>query len=65
MKNNIKKKIKTQQIKAGLVTKKQRSLLWEYILKEDMGVGYLHAQELQKIGFKVLKPLPLREGQPD
>ena len=62
--SNDKKTMKSAK-KSGKTTKKERTLVWEYILKNDMGIGYYNAQELSHKGFNVLKPLPLREGQPD
>lgn len=64
MTNKQKKSIKAQQIKLGKVNKKQRAALWQYILSNDLGVGYLQAQQLERKGFKVLKQI-YREGQPD
>lgn len=64
MTNKDKKLIKAQQIKLGKVNKKQRAALWQYILSNDLGMGYLQAQELERKGFKILKEI-YREGQPD
>ena len=57
-----KKLIKLQQIKLGKVSKKDRKALWSYILSGDMGVGYLDAQDLERMGVHVLK---VREYDPE
>ena len=65
MKAAQKKLIKHQQILLGKTSKKQRAALWQYLLKNDLGVGYYDAQEIQRRGIRVLKPLPFYEDQPN
>ena len=60
-----KKQIKYQQILLGKTSKKQRAALWQYILKGDLSVGYFDAQQLQRRGIMVLKPIPYYEDQPN
>ena len=60
-----KKQIHFTLIKMGRVSPKQRKLFWEYILHHDLGVGYYDAQQLQRKGFQVLKPVPYYEDQPN
>lgn len=60
-----KKLVKHQQILLGKTSKKQRAFLWQYILKNDLGVGYYDAQQLARKGFNVLKPLSYYEDQPN
>ena len=59
------KKIMRAAKKSGKTTKRERALVWEYILKGDLGVGYCSAQRLARKGFNILKPLPYRADQPD
>ena len=51
--------------KSGKTTKRERALVWEYILKGNLTVGYFSAQQLARKGFNVLKPLPYYEDQPN
>ena len=60
-----KKAVRFALIKMGKTNKKQRRLLWEYILHNNLGVGYYDAQQLQKQGFQVLKSLRNWQDQPD
>lgn len=55
MTNRQKKDMKIQQIKLGKTTKKSRAKVWEYILRNDLGVGYYDAQELSRKGISILK----------
>lgn len=65
MTNIEKKALKKAQISLGKTSKKERAAVWQYILKGDLGVGYYYAQELQRKGLQVLKPLSMYEDQPN
>ena len=55
MTSKEKKLMKIQQIKLGKTSKRERSHVWEYILKNNLGIGYYDAQQLSKKGIKILK----------
>lgn len=60
-----KKKIRMGLIKMGKVNKPQRKAFWRYILENEIAVGYMDAQELERKGIKALKPLRDWGDQPD
>lgn len=64
MTSKQKKNMKIQQIKLGMCTKQERAHVWEYILNNDLGIGYLDAEDLQRKGIQILKNI-WREDQPD
>lgn len=60
-----KKEIRIGLIKMGRVNKSQRKAFWRYILQNELSVGYMNAQELERMGIKALKPLRDWMDQPD
>lgn len=60
-----KKALKKAQIALGYTSAKRRAAVWQYLLKGDLSVGYYDAQELQRKGLQVLKPLSMYEDQPN
>lgn len=65
MSNIEKKALKKAQIQLGKTSKKERAAVWQYLLKGELSVGYYDAQELQRKGFQILKPLAYYEDQPN
>ena len=65
MTSKEKKAMKFQQIKLGLTSPKQRAKVWEYILHNDLGVGYYNAQQLAQKGIRVLKVREYDEDRVD
>ena len=55
MSNKQKKLLKKTQIKMGLRTKRERSAIWQYLLNNNLGIGYANAKDLEALGFQILK----------
>ena len=65
MKAAQKKQIKNLQILLGKTSKKQRAALWQYLLNDDLGIGFYDAKEIERRGIRILKPFPYYEDQPN
>lgn len=49
-----KKQLHQFLVKSGY-TQHQRTAVWEYILRNDLGIGYFYAKKVEEKGFRILK----------